>query len=392
MTKVLSLVLLAAGWAVGGLAGSLVWADTMTDLWHRRDEWARHKTFEWGTATTVRWKLDTREEAMLRSRPGYALPPLERFIEGQLTIARVPELTYVEHAQIRATIPEQTGRFICWLGGGYTIANEVTSEAIGTFPSPLLVFPAAGDALYGGMPAVPTGDEVVRWIHPSFLASASPDRVQAPLSMIVRGAKVTWKVAQRQNGFVVLKPVFSPSTPYASGEVWVDPKRQFAPAYFRAHTESDDLEYRVTRWSKVEGWWLPAEVELRVKNQTFRTQRTQLVLRSVFTSPAQLNINLPAGIPVIDLRKVPLDVIMSKGLLGVRGNVYHYTWSGYLPREDMLPSLAVRTEEPFRMVNMPPVQEKEQSIDDLLRWFLPPLLLVLIGALWYWRLKVKKVA
>jgi len=385
--KSCSLVLqLTASLAVWTLACVVCSADPMTDLWNRRDKWASHKMFVWETMTTVNWKLDAREEASLRSQ-GVAVPPSRRILEGWLTIARTPGLTYVEHAQVR-TIPEQRGRFYYWFGTDYCVVT--TNSASSNYPDAVWIFPAHGDGLYTGVPlSLPTPDEVTRWLHPSFVAGVAPDRVQTPLIWLLKGAKVSWSVAGRRDRFVILNLSSSTGAQGTSAELLVDTRRQFAPAYFRARTGSLDLEMRVLGWYEVEGWQVPSTLELQV-TESFRTQSTRFVLRQVSDSPP-LKVNLPTGVLVTDMREVPLESVALRGLYGVQGSIYRYTWNGVLPRREMLSVVGTRVEQAVRMV-IPQQTTEQRNVVDFLRWFTPPAVFILIGALWYWRLRRRERA
>lgn len=369
--------------AILAFSGTPAKADPMTESWHRRDRWASHKMFVWYTEAALNWKLDEGEKAILSRQMGQALPPSERRIEGKLTILRTPDLAYVEHDQQRATMRDYIGRFTYWLGRDYS----VVVNTVGTSARPMsgaVVFPGGGDALHTGVPSiVPSPDEVTRWLHPSFFAGVAPDRAQAPLRWLVGRAPMAWSVAERRPPFVVLKLSGAPGV---SGELWADEQKQFAPTYFHAQTGAVDIAMRVTRWHTMEGWQIPAEVDLQVQQGSTWALETRLILKQVSVSPPSLSVRLPLGTSVTDLRMVPFENLLSEGP-NAQGEVYLYPWNGAIPPIATLPTVGVRTGQAVRMIGASPEPQPKLSISDFLRWFAPPTLLTLIGALWYWRLR-----
>ncbi|MGC8785660.1 MAG: hypothetical protein ACP5RN_14910 [Armatimonadota bacterium] len=134
--------------------------------------------------------------------------------------------------------------------------------------------------------------------------------------------------------------------------------------------------YRVTSWKLYGDVWLAATVVAVRITDLFEDRRTWQLRRVEPTeaSPPR-SPNIPIGMPVADYRLVgPAADLFGAG--GARNKLVGYEWQGFLPGERELRQKLREGE----------VRTKPSS--GAVRWrLLPPLLLVIIGILWYWRLR-----
>jgi len=136
--------------------------------------------------------------------------------------------------------------------------------------------------------------------------------------------------------------------------------------------------YTVQKWTRFKGVWLPA---LIVDDRTtpVGTERRVWTLKQV-TQPTRRPLEIPRDYPVADYRLLTAE----SGTGPENGDLrVAYTWTGSLPTEDEL--RRIRAEQLASRTN------HQADGGRLYVRLIPPLLLILIGALWYWRLRMKKV-
>ncbi|MEJ5253318.1 MAG: hypothetical protein WHX60_15690 [Armatimonadota bacterium] len=375
-------LLIAAIWSMLLLKAG--YGDSLSKACQQRDAWSSHRTFVWDVAITVSVRLTPAERKMLESTPSTKGIPAQRQLEGRLVVMRTPSLTYMGHEQARATIAQQVGRYEYWFGQDFVVVAPYPLDSQ-NMPQPALVIPTPSDALYVGFFMPPLPDELALVLHPSFIAGANPLRVFAPAS-IFQWHKGAWNVSERRGNMVVLRLA---GVPGVEAECWLDASRRFAPTLFKGRQGTFTLEYTASDWQMADGWWLPGRVSIHREGGAVSSDMV-LTLRQVAKTPADLHIVLPRGQPITDLRDIPPESIAASGLMLVQGSTYHYTWSGSLPPKGTLPVAGMRTSQPFRMVGPPP---QPASDHHLLKWLLSgAIIAAAVGALWYWRLKVKKTA
>jgi hypothetical protein len=113
---------------------------------------------------------------------------------------------------------------------------------------------------------------------------------------------------------------------------------------------------------EVDGVWLPRRV---VEEGKIRRVEYRLLSAQRTKEPQQVSAQLPVGMTVVDTR------------LGQDKQV-NYRLTGRLPSRKELEQLWQKRQEEWRIL------ETQRRIRGVARW-LPPLLLIGIGVLWYWR-------
>lgn len=343
----------------------------------KRDAWCSRRTFVWDVTINVSWHLSKAEAEKLRS-DGVNVP-MQRTIEGRLVVSRTPRLTYLGYTQARATLSSQTGMFEYWFGKDFIVVMPHEQNTPGMSPA-ALVLPAPGDALYLGTFLPPISDEFTFLLHPSFVAGVDPLRVFAPTIMF-QWRKGRWSLREQQGQFAVFE---LQGVPDVSAQIHLDASKRFVPAFFSGRRGAFHLEYTVLGWQRVDGWWLPGSVKI---TQTASTNSSTAILtfQGVSETPLTMDIQIPRGTPVTDLRDIPPERIAKDGLLFVQGRTYHYSWTGRLPERGVLPAVGTATSQPFTMVRVP---QRATYRDSFPLWqTLAAISLIAIGVLWYWRLK-----
>ena len=137
--------------------------------------------------------------------------------------------------------------------------------------------------------------------------------------------------------------------------------------------------YRVTSWRLERGVWVPEAIH-DVRLTDLYEERREWRLKHCGPVPSDNGFVIPKGMPVADYRlqgeRITLDDVHTRGDLAVG-----YEWKGTLPTEDQL--------HRFRAKSANESVSQSGSTSTLWR-NLPPLLLILIGAYWYWRVRRAK--
>lgn len=154
---------------------------------------------------------------------------------------------------------------------------------------------------------------------------------------------------------------------YVSPEVHfvLDPMKGYAPVAIRARQGDFFEEITVTGWKKFAGTWIPQTVRCDLRVYTLMRIRSQCQLKSVRGFSGACPEWLKEGVVVRDVR------------LGEPGVLYAL-------KRDELPSIKVlkKTQEEQNEREKSAVMEQSLPMKSL-----PPLLLITIGVLWYWRLR-----
>jgi len=140
--------------------------------------------------------------------------------------------------------------------------------------------------------------------------------------------------------------------------------------------------YRVTSWRLERGVWVPETIHDGRFTDLYE-ERREWRLKHCGSVPNDNGFMIPKGMPVADYRshgdQITLDELHNRRELSVG-----YEWQGTLPTEDQLHRLRAKSAN----------ESVSQSGSTSTLWrILPPLLLILIGAYWYWRVRrAKQVA
>jgi len=99
-----------------------------------------------------------------------------------------------------------------------------------------------------------------------------------------------------------------------------------------------------------------------------------------------MHIILPSGTPVKDLRHIPPETIAATGLLFIQQPAYTYSWAGSLPQKEAVPAVGTKSGPAFIILDALDQPRQAQSSSSVW-WLVVPLLLIAIGAFWYWRVR-----
>ncbi len=360
--------------------------DALSEQCRQRDSWCASHTFVWDVTIHVSLQpsnLNADERALLKSQQAAGSVPLQRAIEGYLVVSRVPNLTYVGHTQAKTTLPEQTGQFEYWFGKDFIVYCAQSASTPNLQPS-ALVLPAPAHSLSVGALVPPSMDELGALLHPSFVAGSNPLHTFAPASLF-QWRMGNWSPGGRQGHLTVFRLT---GVPGVTAEIYLDGSRRFAPASFDGKRGAFHLQYRVLDWKHIDEWWLPSRVQI-TQTGSADSRTVLLTLRRISTTPTPLNIHLPPGTYVTDLRHIDPETIATGGLLSVRGTTYQYPWAGRLPDKGVLPAVGVVSPQPFTMVYKPVAVPRStfpvwQAVVALL--------LITGGGIWYWRARSAKGA
>ena len=137
--------------------------------------------------------------------------------------------------------------------------------------------------------------------------------------------------------------------------------------------------YRVTSWRQsFRGVWMAENVSEIRTSDIFEDRRTwQLKQIEPLSQEKNPVPNIPKGMPVADYRLLGASSTL-ESMSNQRDVMVGYEWEGSLPSERELRRMLARKAGGW--------STGPQQLTILWR-FLPPLLLITIGILWYWRLK-----
>lgn len=156
----------------------------------------------------------------------------------------------------------------------------------------------------------------------------------------------------------------------------LDSRRDFCPVEINLVHGETVRRFRATRWLRINDTYIPAEVSEESVSPFLRTT-TRWLLKSVHESKGQqLPSQIPKGAMVRDYR---LTHVEDENSLD-RSLIVSYPLSDRLPSEKDLNVLL----EKARLERS--IQAKQPRSVGWYR-LIPPLLLIAVGILWYWRLK-----
>ena len=372
-------------WAL--LAGLLLFltrtgaAEPVRQLCQQRDAWCARKTFVWQATADNSLQISKQERAMLETRAmsGGIQIASRTWVHGRLAIMRRPGLTYVESVHDRCSHPWLNGRFGYWLGREFAVIAPANTPNVYSPPS-ALVLPVPGDALYWDIDQA-FGDAFAPGMHPAFLAGTDPLRTFSPFR-VFKWRRAAWVPAGTMGALAVYR---LSGVPTLHAEIALDGTRQYAPVYFRAQEQAYRTEYRVQEWKRYDGWWMPARIVCQTGDGS-TTSTVVYVLTQIRDSPADMHIILPSGTPVKDLRHIPPETIAATGLLFIQQPAYTYSWAGSLPQKEAVPAVGTKSGPAFIILDAPDQPRQAQSSSSVW-WLVVPLLLIAIGAFWYWRVR-----
>lgn len=143
------------------------------------------------------------------------------------------------------------------------------------------------------------------------------------------------------------------------------------------HERANAFErYTVNKWMQYEGVWLPTQI-ISERTTPIGIDRYEWRLKQV-SKPEKRPLEIANGRPVADYRLLPADTLSSEQLLSKQHLGVAYSWSGSLPTEKEL--LKIHSQQLSSRSN-------RTSGGHPYSRLIPPLLLILIGIIWYWRLR-----
>lgn len=141
--------------------------------------------------------------------------------------------------------------------------------------------------------------------------------------------------------------------------------------------------YTVTAWRNHSGVWLPARIA-DARTMPIGKDRREWVLRQVGTA-SERHLHIPIGYPVADYRLMG-EGTSTESASGKKDLAVGYDWTGQLPDEHQLRRMW-RERNPTS-----PSQSPSRLPARGMYRFVPPIVLIVIGVMWYWRLRVRKGA
>ena len=204
----------------------------------------------------------------------------------------------------------------------------------------------------------------------------------------VYGAKWT-VVSQGEKAFVVQTEVSSGNFAPFKITATLDPVHGWLPVqirteYQRGGNRSWTRTWQVRGYQRIRDVWFPKEIWCREEDPNVDLQRKWL-LRKVEPLGFSVDVSVPTGAEIEDHRLVGTNLTDAQATQASMNpetsRVTAYKWSGSLP------DLA-QIEQILRQRQMAQ-QTRPQQTPRASLWyrFIPPLLLITIGILWYWRLK-----
>ncbi|GIV16132.1 MAG: hypothetical protein KatS3mg022_1567 [Armatimonadota bacterium] len=192
-----------------------------------------------------------------------------------------------------------------------------------------------------------------------------------------------WRLVKQESNVVTYeKPVEGAISRYLL-RLELDAQRGYAIKRFwciaipDSHNWSVEATVRGYRaWGKV---WVPSEVVVEGVYLGGQQRRRREWRLTGITSTREINLRIPEGLPVMDYRLAGCDLLSTQQMFSATesGSAVSYRSSGRLPSVAELQRQAVQHTTGANGAH------KGSS-----HWrLIPPLLLIAIGILWYWRLK-----
>lgn len=210
----------------------------------------------------------------------------------------------------------------------------------------------------------------------------------AGLNPLRIGDALRWHTVKRdETGWVLETILQGPISPYRI-QVHLNPQYGYALSAFTCWSQPDTRDWQVhgavRYYKKVNRQWMPAKIivegtYLRGKQRRLRVWQLQTV------SPAsKVQVSIPSTMPVMDYRLAGCNLFSTQQMFSANeeGRTVSYRFATKIPDINELRQIFTRR-------TLQPVQPARSAY-----WwrFIPPILLIVIGALWYWKLKVKKAA
>lgn len=198
-----------------------------------------------------------------------------------------------------------------------------------------------------------------------------------------------WTVASKgEKAFVVQTEVSSGNFAPFKITATLDPVHGWLPVQMRTEYQYGNRSWTRTwdvhGYQRVQGVWFPKEIWCREDDPNVGLQRKWL-LRKVEPLVSSVTVSLPIGTEIEDYRLVGTDLTDAQATQASMNpetsRVVAYKWSGSLPGLAQV-GQALRQRQMAQQTR--PQQPPRASL-----WyrFIPPVLLIAIGVLWYWRLK-----
>ncbi|NSW80272.1 MAG: hypothetical protein HPY54_14705 [Chthonomonadetes bacterium] len=147
------------------------------------------------------------------------------------------------------------------------------------------------------------------------------------------------------------------------------------------------IEINVQQFKQVDGYWMPQQIEVKEQFPPVGEIRRIWRLKGIFPAGRNVSLDELSSIPtvketgVIDYRLTGCVPELPYSEATYNRMYASYSWQGRLPS----------LQELRRM--QPQQAHSRRGVRGSFPWRLvPPILLIVIGALWYWKLKVKKSA
>lgn len=201
----------------------------------------------------------------------------------------------------------------------------------------------------------------------------------SPLGMYGGG----WQsVRQDEGGWTLVQQVSDGEMAPFVVQLNIDKRRNGAANWVKWHHQRVNTyeHYTVDKWLRHKALWLPARI-VDERTTPVSIDRREWVLVQV-GEPDERSIEITSGYPVADYRLVA-GIPATERIAGKEDLRVAYKWTGRLPDETALRRIR---EEQLNRDSQP--TSKYRFYMSLL----PPVLLIAVGAFWYWRLKAKKVA
>ncbi len=147
------------------------------------------------------------------------------------------------------------------------------------------------------------------------------------------------------------------------------------------------IEIKVQQFKQIDGYWIPQQIEVTEQFLPVGQIRRIWRLKGIFPARQEVSLDELSSIPavketgVIDYRLAGCVPELPYSEATHNRMYASYSWQGRLPSLQELRRMQAQQ------------AHSRKGIRGTFPWrFVPPVLLIVIGALWYWKLKVKKVA
>ncbi len=326
---------------------------------HQREQRTAWLTFEW--------------QADVEETPTNGLPELPTKLQGRrryvhtLTVARQGDWTYIVQTKPLRGLPNDVmieRRSVLNKEFAYTFS--IRQEAVASvldYRSVAQVWRTDGEAVRKVVSPLLTGAVLPEVLV--LLAGFSPADLygkNAQVQVTSRQSDVILEVKDLRNGRLA--------------QMTLSKSHALCPVSMRVKDADTTRQFAVhsTRW--VKGVWIPSEI-VEEYSQPFLHMKRIWTLRSIKpTRITKSDWDVPVGTVVSDFRLTTVE----NGQDPDRSVVVSYSWQGKFPSEARLRDILEQQRAESRLA---------QETSKVYPWyrFAPPSLLILIGALWYWRLK-----